>query len=51
MVIDILSVFDKGIDYTVELSSPTEPENRQWTQNVYEISAFGNKKTHSNQII
>ena len=44
MVIDILSVFDKGIDYTVELSSPTEPENRQWTQNVYEISAFGNKK-------
>ena len=44
MVIDILSVFDKGIDYTVELSSPTEPENPHWTQNVYEISAFGNKK-------
>jgi hypothetical protein len=44
MVIDILSVFDKGIDYTVELSSPTEPENPQWTRNVYEISAFGNKK-------
>ena len=44
MAIDIVSVLNKGIDYIMELSSPTEFDNPVWTQNLYEISAFGNKK-------
>jgi hypothetical protein len=44
MAIDIVSVLNRGIDYTMELSSHTESDNLVWTQNVYEISAFGNKK-------
>jgi hypothetical protein len=44
MAIDIVSVLNKGIDYTVELSSPNESDNPVWNQNIYEISAFGNKK-------
>jgi len=44
MAIDIVSVLNKGIDYIMELSSPTESDNPVWTQNLYEISAYGNKK-------
>ena len=43
MAIDIVTVLDEGIDYTMELSSP-KYDNPYWTENVYEISAFGNKK-------
>jgi hypothetical protein len=43
MAIDIVSVLDEGIDYTMELSSPTY-DNPNWTENVYEISESGNKK-------
>ena len=44
MAIDIVSVLNRGIDYIVELSSPTKSDNPVWTKNIYEISAFGNKK-------
>ena len=44
MAIDIVSVLNRGIDYIVDLSSPTESDKPVWTQNIYEISAFGNKK-------
>ena len=44
MAIDIVSALNKGIDYIVELSSPTKSDSLYWTQNIYEISAFGNKK-------
>ena len=43
MVVDIVSVLDEGIDYTMELSSP-KYDNPYWPENIYEISAFGNKK-------
>jgi hypothetical protein len=44
MAIDIVSVLNKEIDYTMELSSHTESDNLIWTQNIYEISLSGNKK-------
>jgi len=43
MVIDVVSILD-SIDYTVELSSPFNLDHPYWTQHIYEISAFGNKK-------
>ena len=43
MAIDIVSVLDEGIDYTMELSSPTY-DDPYWTENIYEISASGNTK-------
>jgi hypothetical protein len=49
MAIDIVSVLNRGIDYTMELSSHTESDNLVWTQNDYEISAFGNKKLINNK--
>ena len=51
MVIDIVSTLNRGIDYIVELSSPTETDNPVWTQNIYEISAFGNKKPLYNKTL
>jgi hypothetical protein len=44
MAIDIVSVLNKEIDYTMELSSHTESDSLIWTQNIYEISLSGNKK-------
>ncbi|MGH9980875.1 MAG: hypothetical protein ACRD6U_04890 [Nitrososphaeraceae archaeon] len=43
MAIDIVSVLTEGIDYTMELSSP-QYDTPYWTENIYEISAFGSKK-------
>jgi hypothetical protein len=46
--IDIFSVFNRGTDYFVEyigqISNPPESDKPVWTQNIYEISAFGIKK-------
>jgi hypothetical protein len=41
MTIDIISVFNKGIDYQIKIIS-ANTQDPGWTQNIYEISAFGN---------
>lgn len=43
MAIDVVSVLDEGIDYVMELSSPTY-DDPYWTENINEMSANGTSK-------
>ncbi len=43
MAIDVVSVLDEGIDYVMELSSPTY-DDPYWTEKINEMSASGTSK-------